>query len=187
MNRRGACYDTAGPLVAAYPLMFVLIVKHHGGTQQYSLFEGRTVVGRSPQCDVVINDDSISRQHARLVVGPGQVELTDLQSRNGTYLAGEPVRDTILRGGERLSFGDVEATLEKRTDDPMLSTPNPPTGATEHTMIRRLGEPAATVTARVVEAPRLINLLGEVARTLVATLQTSEILNKVIDLLLAHV
>ena len=80
--------------------MFVLTVRHHGGSQQYQLSEGRTVVGRSPQCDVVINDDSISRQHARLVVGAAQVELTDLQSRNGTYLAGEPVRDAILRGGE---------------------------------------------------------------------------------------
>src|SRR5439155_9071043 len=90
-------------------------------------------------------------------------------------------------GGERVSFGDVEATLEKRIDDPTKVTPSPPTGATEHTMIRRLGEPAATVTARVVEAPRLINLLGEVARTLVATLQTSEILNKVTEPLLAHV
>jgi adenylate cyclase len=166
--------------------MFVLTVRHHGGSQQYQLSEGRTVVGRSPQCDVVINDDSISRQHARLAVGPGQVELTDLQSRNGTYLAGEPVRDAILRGGERLSFGDVEALLEKRVDEPTMMT-STPSGATEHTMIRRLGEPAAAVTARVVEAPRLINLLGEIARTLVATLQTSEILNKVIDLLLAHV
>ena len=167
--------------------MFVLTVRHHGGSQQYQLSEGRTVVGRSPQCDVVINDDSISRQHARLVVGPAQVELTDLQSRNGTYLAGEPVRDAILRGGERLSFGDVEAVLDRRIDEPTKVTSAAPTGATEHTMIRRLGEPSSAVTARVVEAPRLINLLGEVARTLVATLQTSEILNKVIDLLLAHV
>src|SRR5438093_2527555 len=167
--------------------MFVLTVKHHGGSQQYQLSEGRTIVGRSPQCDVVINDDSISRQHARLAVGPAQVELTDLQSRNGTYLAGEPVRDAILRGGERLSFGDVEALLDKRSDEPTMVKSGAPTGATEHTMIRRLGEPVAAATARVVEAPRLINLLGEVARTLVATLQTSEILNRVIDLLLAHV
>src|SRR2546425_5021939 len=135
--------------------MFVLTVRHHGGSQHYQLSEGRTVVGRSPQCDVVINDDSISRQHARLVVGPAQVELTDLQSRNGTYLAGEPVRDAILRGGERLSFGDVEAVLDKRIDEPTKVT-SAPTGATEHTMIRRLGEPSAAVTARVVEAPRLI-------------------------------
>jgi len=166
--------------------MFVLIVRHHGGSQQYQLGEGRTVVGRSPQCDVVINDDSISRQHARMVVRPDEVELTDLQSRNGTYLAGELIRDATLRGGERLSFGDVEAVIELRADE-ATQPASSATPTTEHTMIRRLGDTTATVTARVVEAPRLINLLGEVARTLVATLQTSEILSRVIDLLLAHV
>src|SRR6266481_2134973 len=106
--------------------MFVLIVKHHGGIQQYPLCEGRTVVGRASQCDVVINDDSISRQHARLVVRPGQVQLSDLQSRNGTYLAGEAVGEVTLRGGEQLRFGDVEAILEPRTDD-AATAPGPPT------------------------------------------------------------
>src|SRR5207237_10386469 len=96
--------------------MFVLTVRHHGGSQQYQLSEGRTVVGRSPQCDVVINDDSISRQHARLVVGADQVELTDLQSRNGTYLAGEPVRDEILRSGERMRLGDLAVLLGKHVE-----------------------------------------------------------------------
>src|SRR5215831_3482976 len=109
-----------------YRPMFVLIVRHHGGSQQYQLSEGRTVVGRAPQCDVVINDDSISRQHARLVVGPAHVVLTDLQSRNGTYLAGEHIHEATLHGGERLSFGDVEAVIEKRVDDPTRVTSGPP-------------------------------------------------------------
>jgi adenylate cyclase len=166
--------------------MFVLIVKHHGDTKQYPLCEGRTVVGRAPQCDVVINDESISRQHARLVVRPDRVELSDLQSRNGTYLRGEPVREAMLLGGEPLSFGDVEATIEQRGDE--AAPPAGPPSAGDHTMIRPLGEPAtAAVAARVVEAPRLINLLGEIARTLVATLPLQEILNRVIDLLLAHI
>jgi len=166
--------------------MFVLIVKHRGGTQQYPLCEGRTIVGRAPRCDVVINDDSISRQHARLIVGPDQVQLADLQSRNGTYVAGEPIRDATLRGGEQLRFGDVEAILRQRTDE-AVTAPGAATGAADHTMIRRLDETAVQVAGRVVDAPRLISLLGEVARTLVATLPMQEILNRVIDLLLAHV
>jgi adenylate cyclase len=55
-------------------------------------------------------------------------------------------------------------------------------------MFRQLGDTSpATAAARVVEAPRLINLLSEVARTLVATVPVQDILNRVIDLLLAHV
>src|SRR5262249_24548747 len=87
---------------AQIPLMFVLIVTQRGARHEFLLGEGRTTLGRGPNCDVVINDESISRQHARLVVGAEQVELSDLQSRNGTYVAGRPVRDATLRGGEQL-------------------------------------------------------------------------------------
>src|SRR5262245_6673013 len=103
---------------AQIPPMFVLIVTQRGITQEFLLAEGRTMLGRGQNCDVVINDESISRQHARLLVGDDQVELTDLQSRNGTYVAGRPVRDATLRGGEQLSFGDVTAPIERRAHAP---------------------------------------------------------------------
>jgi adenylate cyclase len=165
--------------------MFVLIVNQRGTTQEHPLCDGHTIVGRGQTCDVVINDDSISRQHARLVVHAGQVELNDLQSRNGTYVGGRAVREATLRGGEQLSFGDVEATIEQRS---AAATAAPEALVAEHTMFRQLGDTAtATSAVRIVEAPRLINLLSEVARTLVATLPLRDILNRVIDLLLAHV
>ena len=167
--------------------MFVLIVKQRGTTQEHPLCDGHTIVGRGQSCDVVINDDSISRQHARLVVHAGQVHLNDLQSRNGTYIGGRAVREATLRGGELLSFGDVEATIERRSDAPAAGA-TPAAVNAEHTMFRQLGDTAAATSAvRIVEAPRLINLLSEVARTLVATLPVQDILNRVIDLLLAHV
>jgi adenylate cyclase len=164
--------------------MFVLIVNQRGATHEYVLCEGRTVVGRGQNCDVVINDESISRQHARLVVRPDQVEVCDLQSRNGTYLAGQAIREATLRGGEPLSFGDVEATVEKRAD----AAAAPPQGiGGERTMFRPLGDTAPTAAVRIVEAPRLINLLSEMAWTLNATVPVQDILNRVIDLLLVHV
>jgi adenylate cyclase len=185
MKQRGACYDTAAPRFAAHPVMFVLIVKHHGAALQYPLVDGRAIVGRAAQCDVVINDESISRQHARLEVEGDQVRLVDLQSRNGTYADGQQVSEATLRGGERLSFGDVEASLERRADEAPVGS----AAMADHTMIRPVSEPSAAVAgaARIVEAPRLINLLGEIARTLVATLPVQDILNRVIDLLLAHI
>jgi len=168
--------------------MFVLIVTYRGATERYPLCEGPTVIGRAQSCDVVINDESISRQHVRLTVRPDRVELTDLQSRNGTYVAGEAIREATLEGGEALTFGDVQAVLQREAAESPATSTSAPAPMTEHTMIRHLGEPpAAAEVARVVEAPRLISLLGEVARTLVATLPLSEILNRVIDLLLGHV
>jgi adenylate cyclase len=164
--------------------VFVLIVNPRGASQEHRLTEGRSVVGRGQHCDVVINDDSISRQHARLVVRRGLVELADLDSRNGTFVDGHAVREATLHGGERLSFGHVDAALEQRDEAP--AAPGSTIGMTgEHTMFRPLGDVDAT--ARVVDARRLINLLAEMSRTLVATLPLHDILNRVIDLLLAHV
>src|SRR5262249_22064687 len=82
-ERAAACMIQPAFRDCADSSMFVLIVNHHGVTQEFQLVEGRTIVGRGQNCDVVINDESISRQHARLVVRPDQVDLTDLQSRNG--------------------------------------------------------------------------------------------------------
>ena len=167
--------------------MFVLIVNQRGATHEYKLFEGRAIVGRGQNCDVVINDESISRQHASLVIGREQVEVTDLQSRNGTYVDGRAVREATLQGGEPLSFGDVTATIERRADV-SAATPKPQSFSADHTMYRQLGDTSPPTSAvRIVEAPRLINLLSEVARTLVATRPVQDILNRVIDLLLAHV
>ena len=173
------------PSTAAQIRMFVLIVNERGSTREHPLCQGHTIVGRGQTCDVVINDDSISRQHARLVVHAGDVELNDLHSRNGTYVSGRAVREATLRGGEALSFGDVEATIERRSDAPGATSD---AMVAEHTMFRPLGDAATpTGAVAVVEAPRLIKLLSEVARTLVAALSPGDILNRVIDLLLAHV
>src|SRR5262245_9287704 len=122
------------PPPRAYPVMFVLIVRQHGATQRHPLPEGRTIVGRGAHSDIVINDDSISRQHARLEVRADQVVVSDLQSRNGTYVAGAAVHEATLHGGELLSFGDVEASLERGEDDVAAGVTNP-----EHTIFRRLG------------------------------------------------
>src|SRR4029079_17151261 len=100
---------------------------------------------------------------------------------------GRAVREATLRGGEPLSFGDGAARIERRSDAAAAAAPADGINA-EHTMFRQLGDTAAATSAvRIVEAPRLINLLSEVARTLVATLPLQDILNRVIDLLLAHV
>lgn len=67
---------------------------------------GRYVVGRAESSDVVIPDDDVSRTHARLDVGPaGEVQVTDLNSTNGVWLAGESVLTCTLRPGEKFVLG----------------------------------------------------------------------------------
>jgi len=53
---------------------------------------GATVVlGRHPDCDLVLDVGAVSRQHARITLDNGDYYIEDLQSRNGTFVNGNRV------------------------------------------------------------------------------------------------
>jgi phosphoserine phosphatase RsbU/P len=68
---------------------------------RFTLAAGRTVIGRHPGCDVVLDSGSVSRQHAAITVGPEGATIEDLQSRNGTLVNGQ-----LLAGRRLLEEGD---------------------------------------------------------------------------------
>lgn len=68
----------------------------------------RYTIGRDSACDLLIDDLSVSRWHARLEHAAGRWLLTDLGSTNGTRLNGWRVRDAVLvQAGDRLAFGSA--------------------------------------------------------------------------------
>ena len=74
------------------------------------LGEGIHTVGRHTDCDVQINDASVSRLHARLVVDAGGARVEDLGSKNGTKVRGATVSEPAsLASGDIVTFGVVEA------------------------------------------------------------------------------
>jgi pSer/pThr/pTyr-binding forkhead associated (FHA) protein len=77
------------------------------------LIEGTYVVGRSLDCDVVINDASVSRRHAKITIQGLTVTLHDLQSRNGTFVGDEGVDSRQIVFGERIRFGNVTLIIRK--------------------------------------------------------------------------
>ena len=60
------------------------------------------ILGREPDCDIVINDRQVSRRHAKIIPGNQSPTLTDLKSKNGTHLNG-----VTLEGSSALHDGDV--------------------------------------------------------------------------------
>jgi hypothetical protein len=68
--------------------------------------ESDLVIGRDPGCDVVLADDSVSREHARHVFRDGAWILQDLDSTNGTLLNRERVGRCQLQPGDRVQLGD---------------------------------------------------------------------------------
>jgi len=68
----------------------------------------RAVLGRHPDCDIVLDVAAVSRQHARIVREVGGYFLEDLGSRNGTFLNGQMLQGRrALRDGDRVVICDL--------------------------------------------------------------------------------
>lgn len=87
--------------------------------QEFDLPPGDTLLGRSPECQITIEDPLISRQHARIVVQVGVATFVDLGSRNGSRINGRPVSDPVLLvDGDRVRLGAQELVFLKVDADP---------------------------------------------------------------------
>jgi transcriptional regulator with GAF, ATPase, and Fis domain len=74
---------------------------------------GVLTVGRASEADLCIEDGSISRQHARLMLAEGRVRVSDLGSRNGTRVNGQPVTGSRdLLPGDVVALGTVTLVLQ---------------------------------------------------------------------------
>jgi pSer/pThr/pTyr-binding forkhead associated (FHA) protein len=92
---------------------FILEVQRIGKELQlFELKSGENLVGRSSECDVCIDDASLSRRHAVLTVRSGKVTLKDLGSKNRTFVDKRAIEAEVEVGPEgKLQFGVVEAKL----------------------------------------------------------------------------
>ncbi len=70
------------------------------------LEEGETVLGRAPDTQLQVHDESLSRAHAAFVLSEGVLSVRDLGSTNGTYVDGNRVTgEHKLKGNERIWLG----------------------------------------------------------------------------------
>jgi hypothetical protein len=70
------------------------------------------VIGRLPECGVVLADSNVSRRHAELRRAGDSVVLTDLGSTNGTRVNGAPIRERTLASGDEVSVGSTRLIFE---------------------------------------------------------------------------
>jgi hypothetical protein len=66
-----------------------IVIKTNGQEIDRRELTGNVVIGRAPDCDVIVRDIMLSRRHCRLEQEGGGWRLCDLQSKNGTMLNGE--------------------------------------------------------------------------------------------------
>ncbi|MDA0322184.1 MAG: FHA domain-containing protein [Verrucomicrobia bacterium] len=74
---------------------------------EFQDWPGDLTFGRSPTCDIVIPEDSVSTAHARITRRGDDYVLVDLESANGTFMNGQRAREEILSKSAKLRIGTV--------------------------------------------------------------------------------
>ncbi|HEY5934532.1 MAG TPA: sigma 54-interacting transcriptional regulator [Kofleriaceae bacterium] len=99
------------------PSQLQMVVIGNGILATHALPGGRTyTIGRSNNCDVPVDDSSISRRHAILHIGDS-VQIEDLGSVNGTRVRGnklKPGRPAVISVGELVGLGSLSFILQQR-------------------------------------------------------------------------
>jgi predicted component of type VI protein secretion system len=93
---------------------------------------GSLLIGRLPECDICLNDNLVSRMHARISIEEDSVLIEDLHSTNGIYVNRGRVQQQVRAcEGDRLLIGSTELSIFQGQREPrgVRSAPRPPSGA----------------------------------------------------------
>jgi serine phosphatase RsbU (regulator of sigma subunit)/pSer/pThr/pTyr-binding forkhead associated (FHA) protein len=169
--------------------MAEIAIQTAGGTRErYPLARDRVTIGRSRESDIFLPDQWLSRHHAAIEERPDGYWVSDLKSKNGTLLNGEPVRgwhrlrpgDVITLGEHTLTF-NAEAQEEEEEREP------------EGTRVFSVRELSAINTRPAIDATelqrqnRVLAILSKAASELVVHRPLGELFDLVLELLLEAV
>ncbi len=101
-----------------------LLVTTLSGPISHELTEDVITIGRAPDNLIQLDDPSVSGRHARFELIGEDYHLKDLASTNGTRVNGQPIQSILLRHGDRIRFGKVEASFE--SENATAAPPPPP-------------------------------------------------------------
>ena len=76
-----------------------------GAPRKWVLDRDETLVGRSHQANISVDDEGVSRQHIAIRRAGPEYQFVDLNSANGVYLNGVKTHAAILREGDSLQLG----------------------------------------------------------------------------------
>lgn len=101
--------DPTSIMGAPPPVTAWLVQKSSGRAgKQYSLAQARNTIGRdATRCDVVLDNDTVSAEHAAVLYENGQFVLCDLASTNGTFLNQRRIQRQSLWDGDVVRLGEV--------------------------------------------------------------------------------
>ena len=155
----------------------------------HTFTSGEVVIGRSPDCQVVLKDFGISRNHAKIVVDEDGVHIADLKSKNGTQVNGVPVVEALLKDGDKILLGKFALSFSKTLEGQVVLDEAKPLQEEAGTIIRSVGElkkllsasepaeareqapadagPASADVQEIEKSNRILKVLTKVAETLI--------------------
>jgi serine phosphatase RsbU (regulator of sigma subunit) len=159
--------SAAGPPTASGRAPALAVTNPSGNRSRVAIEPVPFLIGRQGENNLVLRDNRISRNHARISVDSGEYVVEDLESRHGVFVNGQRVKRQALKDGDRIDFGFPDSyrlAFTLKEDDlnqylGKMSAP-PGTGATNLSKLRSL---------------------VEVARALQSSLSTSDVLAAVVD------
>ena len=75
----------------------------------FKLYEGRNIIGRNPDCQIIIADKTVSGKHAVILFRAGKYSITDQQSSQGTFVNDEDIElePRYLKDGDMIRIGQT--------------------------------------------------------------------------------
>jgi pSer/pThr/pTyr-binding forkhead associated (FHA) protein len=112
----GETVEDVGPMLEAGLEGTAIVLRLGGGRagETYRLDRDRLTIGRSPDCDVFLDDVTVSRRHAQLVQRDDGYAIEDLGSLNGTYVNRRRVESQRLEDGDEVQIGKYKLTFLAR-------------------------------------------------------------------------
>jgi sigma-B regulation protein RsbU (phosphoserine phosphatase) len=167
-----------------------IAIQTAGGTRErYPLTKARVTVGRSRESDIFLPDQWLSRHHAAIEERGDGYWVTDLNSKNGTLLNGEPVREwRRLRPGDVITLGEHTLTFCTDAAEEEEEEREP-----EGTRVFSVKELSAINTRPAIDPAelqrqnRVLAILSKAASELVVHRPLDELFQLVLDLLLEAV
>lgn len=92
-------------------------------SETWVLDDGIATIGSSPECNIRIQSEFISRHHAQLIKKNKRSVLEDLNSTNGTYINSRRINKRALRGGDLVTIGKHQLQYRERSGHLVLSEP----------------------------------------------------------------
>ena len=185
MSRRRPGASRPGACCRITRLPELTILTANGKKERFGLVKPHVTIGRSRESDVFLPDQWLSRQHAEIRQKDDGFYLVDLNSKNGTLLNGEPLRDERrLREGDVITLGEHNLTFtgEGLREDEDETEPE----GTRVFSVRELSDISTKPGIDPLELQRqnrILSILSKAASELVVHRPLHELFDLVLDLL----